>query len=95
MFDRIQKAHFTETLNIADFEVLLKCATDIGLDINRFKNDFHSDKTLQAVEEDFLRARVAGVYAVPTIIINEKEILSGAQTYHTLKNYVTKFLESK
>jgi predicted DsbA family dithiol-disulfide isomerase len=92
MFDRIQKAHLTETLNIADFEVLLKCATDTGLDINRFKNDFHSDKILQAVEEDFSRARVAGVNGVPTIIINEKEILSGAQKYHTLKNYVTKLL---
>jgi predicted DsbA family dithiol-disulfide isomerase len=95
MFDRIQKAHLTETLNIADFEVLLKCATDIGLDINRFKNDFHSDRTLQAVEQDFSRARVAGVNGVPTIIINEKEILSGAQKYPTLKNYVTKYLESK
>ncbi|MBI5808148.1 MAG: DsbA family protein [Ignavibacteriales bacterium] len=92
MFDRIQKAHLTETLNIADEDVLINCAKEVGLDIQRFINDFHADITLQAVEEDNLRARLAGVYAVPTIIINDERILSGAQKYHTLKDYVEKIV---
>jgi predicted DsbA family dithiol-disulfide isomerase len=95
MFDRIQKAHLTETLNIADTEVLINCAKDVGLDIEHFKSDFHSGKTLQAVEEDNLRARVAGIYAVPTILINEERILSGAQKYRTLKDYVIRLLSSE
>ncbi|MDR7416414.1 MAG: DsbA family protein [Armatimonadota bacterium] len=32
MFDRVQRAHLTECLNIADFEVLRQCAADVGLD---------------------------------------------------------------
>jgi len=92
MFDRIQKAHLTETLNIADCEVLLKCAADIGLDINRFKKDFKSEKTLQTVQEDIVRAKVAGVYAVPTIIINEEKFLSGAQKYEVLEKTVSQLI---
>lgn len=95
MFDRIQKAHLTETLNIADEDVLINCAKEVGLDIQRFINDFHADITLQAVEEDNLRARLAGVYAVPTIIINNERILSGAHKYHTLKDYIKKSFDLK
>jgi predicted DsbA family dithiol-disulfide isomerase len=50
---------------------------------------------LQAVEEDNLRARLAGVYAVPTIIINNERILSGAHKYHTLKDYIKKSFDLK
>lgn len=87
MFDRIQKAHLTETLNIADEVVLINCARDIGLDIKRFQDDFHSDYTLQKVNEDILRVKELGVYAVPTIVINEERVLSGAYKYDYLKNY--------
>lgn len=36
MFDRVQRAHLTECLNIADLEVLRQCAADIGLDVARW-----------------------------------------------------------
>lgn len=93
MFDRIQRAHLTETQNIGDSKVLLNCALDIGLDLDKFINDLNSERALQAVDEDRLRARLAGIYGVPAIIINEEMILSGAQQYHVLKNYVMQFLK--
>lgn len=89
MFDRIQKAHLTETQNIADKQGLINCASELSLDIEIFKKDFESDKTLRAVEEDILRARLAGVYAVPTIIINDEKIISGAQKYDVLCSVIS------
>ncbi len=37
MFNRIQKAHMTDCFNINDFEVLKKCARDVGLDVDHGK----------------------------------------------------------
>ena len=88
MFDRIQKAHLTEAKNIADFDVLLDCAIDLGIDKDQFVKDYHSEEVIQAIESDSLRARLAGVYAVPSLIVNEEKLLSGAQSYNTLKNFV-------
>jgi len=48
MFDRVQYAHLTECLNIADFEVLRQCAKDIGLDVPRWEKDFHSEEVKKA-----------------------------------------------
>lgn len=85
MFDRIQKAHLVETQNIADFNVLLQCADEVGLDTERFKNDFESDATLDAIYQDSYRAKELGVNAVPSLLINGRKLLSGAHKYETLK----------
>ncbi len=93
MFDRIQKAHLIEAKNIADFDVLLDCAIDLALDKDRFVNDYHSEEVKQAIEADSLRARLAGVYAVPSLIVNEEKLISGAQSYNTLKSFVQNLME--
>jgi predicted DsbA family dithiol-disulfide isomerase len=93
MFDRIQKAHLTEAKNIVDFDVLLDCAIDVKLDKDRFVKDYHSEKVKQAIEADLLRAKLAGVNAVPSLIVNEEKLISGAQPYHTLKSFVQNLME--
>jgi len=42
MFDRIQRAHLTEAQNIADYNVLKQCAIDVGLDVERWEEDYKS-----------------------------------------------------
>lgn len=93
MFDRIQKAHLTEAKNIADLDILLDCAMDVGLDKDQFVKDYHSEKVTQAIEADSLKAGLAGVHAVPTLIVNEEQVITGAQSYHTLKNFVQNLME--
>lgn len=95
MFDRIQKAHLVETQNIADFNVLLQCADEVGLDTERFKNDFESDATLDAIYQDSYRARELGVNAVPSLLINGRKLLSGAHKYETLKELIQRELIGK
>ena len=95
MFDRIQKAHLVETQNIADFNVLLQCADEVGLDTERFKNDFESDATLDAIYQDSYTAKELGVNAVPSLLINGRKLLSGAHKYETLKELTQRELIGK
>lgn len=80
-----KKAHLTECYNIADFEVLKMCAKEVGLDLSQWEKDYHSEIVKQKLEEDFHRARMYGVNAVPTIVANGNHKLSGAQSYTSLK----------
>lgn len=89
-FDRIQKAHLTDCDDITQRSVLLKCAEDIGLDVNEFNRLLDDEKTVQLVEEDLYLAQQMGVNAVPTLIINNKWIISGAQKYDYLKEVLDK-----
>ena len=78
----------TDCDNIADFEVLKKCAADVGLDVEQWAKDFRSDKVKQMLDEDLYRAYQYGVNSVPTLIANGKYKLSGAQRYETLVRWI-------
>ncbi len=88
MFDRIQKAHLTETRDIRDSKVLLDCAIDVGLNVERFQSDFEAIETRDMVEKDILRAEELGVYAVPSLVINDNSIFSGAHSYEELRSRI-------
>lgn len=55
--------------------------------------DYHSEEVKQAIDEDSLRAKLAGVHAVPTLIVNDEKLMSGAQSYNTLKNFVQSLMK--
>lgn len=78
MFDRVQRAHAVEALNIADEEVLRRCAADVGLDLPQWERDFHSPETRRAVERDLAEAQHRGIYAVPTLVFNNRWQVQGA-----------------
>jgi len=88
MLDRVQRAHLTECLNIADPAVLARCARDIGLDVPRWQRDYGSDEARQAVERDLARARLYGVTAVPTLVAEARYALVGARRYETLERWL-------
>jgi predicted DsbA family dithiol-disulfide isomerase len=85
MFDRVQRAHLSECLNIADFEVLRHCAREIGLDVQRWERDFASAEVREAVQQDLARARLYGVTGVPTLVAQGRFRLVGAQRYEKLE----------
>ncbi len=78
MFDRVQRAHAVEARNIADPEVLKECARESGLDVVRWERDFHSEAVHRAVRADIQSAELRGIHAVPTVVIDERWVLSGA-----------------
>ena len=91
-FYAIQKVHLTDCHNISDYSVLEKCAEDIGLNTETFKTDFNAKKTMQAIEEDMYLSQQFNVRAVPTLLINNKVKISGAQTYDTIKTSIERLL---
>ncbi len=91
-FDAIQKAHLTDCLNIADYSVLEQCARGIGLDAEKFKADFNSEKIAWAIEDDMYLAQQFAVRAVPTALINNKITISGAQKYDYIKSTIENLL---
>lgn len=87
MFDRVQRAHLTECVNIADPEVLRACAADVGLDVARWEQDFESPEVAEEVERDLARARVYGITGVPTLVAEGRYVLVGAQPYDRLQEW--------
>ena len=88
MFDRVQKAHATEARNIADSEVLEDLATEIGLDMGRWKSDFQDPATRQTVQGDIEQADALGIYAVPTLVLNDRWVLQGAVAETDLRRVI-------
>ena len=93
VFDRIQKAHLTECRNITDFEVLLRCVEDAGLDIEAWQNAFIDGKTFDMILLDLERAYEYEVTGVPTLVANGKYKLVGAQKYETIKKWLEKIIQ--
>lgn len=93
-FDRVQKAHLTECRNIVERDVLVSCAKDVGLDTQKFEALLDDPSTAQAVQKDIDLAEELGINSVPTLIINDKWLVSGAIHYEELKNAIKKAQEA-
>lgn len=71
MFDRLQQMHLGEARNVADAEVVLSAARDLGLDATAFAVAFDDPVTVRAVEADRQRARTLHVRSIPGLIVRE------------------------
>lgn len=72
-------AYFGHAANVADPEVLARCAETVGLDGDKARQVLASNAYADDVREDEARAQEAGVSAVPAFIVNEEYLISGAQ----------------
>ena len=88
MFDRVQRAHLTECVNIADDDVLRSCAADVGLDVRKWELDYRSPEVADLVERDLARARLYGINGVPTLVAEGRYVLVGAQPYDHLVRWI-------
>ncbi|KJY84582.1 DSBA oxidoreductase [Vibrio galatheae] len=76
--------YFTQGKDISDVDVLIECATKMGLDsdvVASVLNDSSWADAVASTEQQWLEA---GINAVPAIIINRKHLISGAQTTELL-----------
>lgn len=95
MFDRVQHAHAVEARNIADLEVLRACARDVGLDVARWEQDYHSPEVWAAVKRDLEEARRHGVHAVPTLIFDDRWMVQGAVPEAVLRRFIEDILAGR
>lgn len=73
-------AYFGEGRDPSDAEVLLELAVSVGLDAVRAREVLDSDTYGDEVvaEEDFYTSH--GIHAVPAVILNGRQLISGAQS---------------
>jgi predicted DsbA family dithiol-disulfide isomerase len=73
-------AYFTENLNIADPDILVAKAESVGLDGALAREVLSSGRyraEVQAAEQKWIQS---GISSVPSVIINQKYLISGGQT---------------
>lgn len=88
VFDRIQNKLFVENKNVEELSVLEEAVKESSISFEEWKSQFEKKETKLAVLDDFRIARDYGIHSVPTLVINEKHIVSGAQS----EEYIEKIL---
>ena len=73
------KAYFTDRQNPSDPEVLVRAATEAGLDAARAREILASDDYANETRERERMYTDAGIHSVPAIIINDHHLISGGQ----------------
>lgn len=81
LIKRFYKVYFNDGTSIADHDVLLNAATEVGLDKNEVEDVLNSNKYRQDVINDIIEAQQSGIQGVPFFVINNKYGISGAQPY--------------
>lgn len=79
MEERVMKAYFTDSLDIADHATLARLAGEIGLDEKRALEVLKSSRYLEEVLYDQAQAERLGIRGVPHFIIGGRVQISGAQ----------------
>ena len=80
MVEALFKAYFTDSKNISDFNTLGDIVKSVGLDKDEAIKVLNSNKYEKEVREDEALARRYSITSIPTFIINNKFIVTGAQS---------------
>lgn len=72
-------AYFTEGLNPGDHSLLLRLATELGLDAGEAAAVLASDRYAAEVRAQETQWQRAGIRSVPSLIINDKHLITGGQ----------------
>lgn len=89
------KAHFTDARDVSDIDVLVEVAGDVGLDAAEAQqvltSGSHADATRQG--QAFWTSR--GVSGVPSMVFDQRYLLTGAQGAQTYAQMLEKVLEER
>ena len=82
-------AYFTNGVDLSQQESILKVLKNVGLDSVKGRAVLNSDDYKQKVEQDIYQSRQLGIRGVPHFLINEKEVISGAQNDSVFENILS------
>ncbi len=82
-------AYFTNGVDLSQQESILKVLKNVGLDSVKGSAVLNSDDYKQKVEQDIYQSRQLGIRGVPHFLINEKEVISGAQNDSVFENILS------
>jgi predicted DsbA family dithiol-disulfide isomerase len=84
MLDALQRAHFSDGIDVGALPAIAAVAGSIGLDATAALTHLESTAGTNAVHTDLEEARALGISSVPTFLIDGKYIVQGAQEPGTL-----------
>jgi predicted DsbA family dithiol-disulfide isomerase len=84
MLDALQRAHFTDGVDLGSLRALAGVAGSIGLDAEAALAYLGSNAGTRAVTTDLTEASELGITSVPTFVIDGKYKVQGAQETATL-----------
>ena len=93
VFDRIQTKLFVENKNIEDVAVLEEAVRETNVSFDDWKIQFENKETEAAVLKDLQLAKAYGVHSAPTLVINEKYAIVGAQSEDAIIQALTQISE--
>jgi len=79
MKQRLMDLYFTEGADLSSPEVLVRAASDVGLNADEVRTRLASDHDVAAVEGQARAAQEAGINGVPFFILGGRFAVSGAQ----------------
>lgn len=89
-FDAVTHAHMSENRNIGDLETLADIAVEIGLDKQRFLQDYASLDRVREIKADRKLARKFEIQSTPSLVVNEQWVISGALQLNDLRQQLKK-----
>ncbi len=93
--DALFYSYFTEGLDIGDIEILVQISKNLGLDFNKIKKDLENETDRKQIEIEEWSYRDLGIAGVPTYIINDSMIVTGAQSTDTFVKLFNKISQKE
>ncbi|MBQ6438832.1 MAG: DsbA family oxidoreductase [Mogibacterium sp.] len=93
--ERLFKAYFTDGLELADHDVLIKLASESGLAAQEVQEVLLTDRYEAEVRRDEMEARAANVHGVPFFVIDDKYAIPGAISIEQMENVLRKLLQDR
>ncbi len=79
LIENFFKAFFVNGMNLTDFEIVSKVASDSGLDSETINGVFHDNLFEKFVHEDIIMSKKYNITGVPFYVIDDSIGISGAQ----------------
>ncbi|WP_416434304.1 ClpXP adapter SpxH family protein [Priestia megaterium] len=96
---RLQEVVFLEKQNVTEESVLIQCARHVGLDVDEFVKDLHSDYAAKAFQCDLKITSEMDVDEIPTLVFFNEKVeeegikISGYYSYETYVHIIKEMLE--
>ena len=89
------EAYFTEGLAVDEVPVLAAAAGRAGLDAEEAASVLYDERFASVVRDEAEAWRDRGIHAVPSVVINDRSLLTGAQSEDVFERALTRALETQ
>ncbi|WP_018982057.1 DsbA family oxidoreductase [Salinimonas chungwhensis] len=87
------EAYLGRAESVDEQAVLLACVGEVGLDRDKAQHVLESDEYKQAVQDEEKVWQQAGITSVPSFVINQKYLISGAQEPSAMADALTEIAQ--